>query len=89
MEVIVHTVQSGDRLSDIAKQYTGVAENWRRIAVFNEIANPRRLRVGAIIEIPMSLAPGYVDNRAKVSRNALPTAPAKTNNTSSATLTAR
>jgi len=72
MEVIVHTVQSGDRLSDIAKQYTGSAENWRNIAAFNEISNPRRLRVGAVIEIPMAMAPGYVDNRVSANRNVDP-----------------
>ncbi len=75
MEVIVHTVKSGDRLSDIAQQYTGVAENWRSIAAFNEISNPRRLRVGTTIEIPMSMAPGYVDNRATASRNSVPSKP--------------
>lgn len=75
MEVIVHTVKSGDRLSDIAKQYTGTAENWRNIAAFNEISNPRRLRVGATIEIPMSMSPGYVDNRAKAGKNTLPAKP--------------
>ena len=72
MEVIVHTVKSGDRLSDIAKQYTGTVENWRNIAAFNEISNPRRLRVGTLIEIPMSMSPGYVDNRASANRNTLP-----------------
>ena len=64
IEVITHKVKSGDRLSDIAKQYTGTAENWRNIAAFNEITNPRKLRVGTDIEIPMTLTPGYVDNRA-------------------------
>ena len=71
MEVIVHTVKSGDRLSDIAKQYTGTAENWRNIAAFNEISNPRRLRVGTAIEIPMSMSPGYVDNRPAANRDTL------------------
>jgi len=64
IEVITHRVRTGDRLSDIAKKYTGSAENWRSIAAFNEISNPRRLRVGDEIEIPMSLKPGYVDSRA-------------------------
>ena len=73
IEVIVHKVKSGDRLSDIAKQYTGTAENWRSIAAFNEISNPRRLRVGDEIEIPMTLTPGYVDNRASASRTVTPT----------------
>lgn len=72
IEVITHKVESGDRLSDIAKQYTGTAENWRNIAAFNEISNPRKLRVGVDIEIPMTLTPGYVDNRASGSRNTLP-----------------
>ncbi len=83
MEVIVHTVKSGDRLSDIAKLYTGTAENWRKIAAFNEIRNPRRLRVGAVIEIPMSMSPSYVDNRAGSNSNLLPT----TLNTATATAT--
>ena len=60
-KVITHRVKTGDRLSDIAKKYTGSAENWRRIAAFNEIRNPRKLTVGAEIEIPESLTANYAD----------------------------
>lgn len=75
-KVIIHRVKPGDRLSDIAKIYTGSAENWREIAAFNEIANPRKLLVGAEVEIPESLTANYVDENQQVATTELVERPA-------------
>jgi len=52
---VVHEIQSGETLAIIAERYTGKGENWRRIAKFNRIADPRRLQIGQAIKIPGSL----------------------------------
>jgi len=57
--VISYTVQRGDRLSDIAKEFTGLASNWREIAQYNNIYKPRSLREGTVLEIPADLMPDY------------------------------
>jgi len=57
--VIRYTVQRGDRLGDIAQEFTGNAANWRDIAEFNNISNPRKLRAGYVLEIPTDLVPDY------------------------------
>jgi len=57
--VISYTVQRGDRLSDIALEFTGLSSNWREIARYNNISNPRSLREGTILEIPTDMIPGY------------------------------
>jgi len=57
--VIRYTVQRGDRLSDIALEFTGLSSNWRDIAAHNNISNPKSLREGSELEIPTSLIPGY------------------------------
>lgn len=57
--VISYTVQRGDRLSDIALEFTGLSSNWREIAQYNNIGNPRNLQEGTIIDIPTDLIPGY------------------------------
>lgn len=57
--VISYVVQRGDRLSDIALEFTGDASNWRNIADYNNIANPRFLREGSELQIPTYLVPGY------------------------------
>lgn len=48
----LHTVQRNERLSDIALELTGDADNWTAIAEHNGIRNARRLSVGATLEIP-------------------------------------
>ncbi len=58
-KVIRYTVQQGDRLGDISLEFTGKQQNWRDIARHNGISNPRKLRVGSIVEIPTNLIPGY------------------------------
>lgn len=57
--VIRYTVQRGDGLGSIAEEFTGQTSNWKEIADYNNISNPRRLREGAVIEIPTELIPGY------------------------------
>ncbi len=57
--VISYTVQRGDRLSDIALEFTGQSSTWRDIAQYNNISDPRRLREGMILEIPTDMIPGY------------------------------
>lgn len=57
--VISYTIQRGDRLADIALEFTGLSSNWREIANYNNIANPRSLSVGAVLDIPTHLIPGY------------------------------
>lgn len=57
--VISYTVQNGDGLGRIAEEFTGSIDNWREIANYNNITNPRSLRVGQVIDIPTHLIPGY------------------------------
>lgn len=57
--VIDYTVQRGDRLSDIALEFTGLSSNWREIAEYNNISNPRSLREGTVLSIPTGMIPGY------------------------------
>lgn len=57
--VISYTVQNGDGLGRIAEEFTGSIDNWREIANYNNITNPRRLRVGTVLDIPTHLIPGY------------------------------
>jgi LysM repeat protein len=47
-----HQVQPGENLSLIAARYYGDATKWRPIADGNGIADPFRLRPGAILDIP-------------------------------------
>lgn len=61
--VIRYTVQRGDRLSDIALEFTGNLNSWLPIAEHNGITDPKTLRVGSQIEIPTVLIPGYEEKR--------------------------
>ena len=61
--MVRYTVQRDDRLSDIALEFTGAQSNWRSIAAHNGINNPRKLRAGAVLEIPTALIPGYDQKR--------------------------
>jgi nucleoid-associated protein YgaU len=47
-----HVVQRGETLSGIAGKAYGNPADWRPIARWNGIANPRRLQPGMILEIP-------------------------------------
>lgn len=48
----VRTVQPGDTLDLLAAQELGEASAWRRIADFNNVEDPRRLRPGMTLLIP-------------------------------------
>jgi LysM repeat protein len=47
-----HVVQNGDTLSRIAARYYKKSGEWRYIADANEIEDPRRILVGAFLNIP-------------------------------------
>jgi hypothetical protein len=47
-----HVVQRGDTLAGIAARYYESPGEWRRIALANNIEDPRRLAVGAFLEVP-------------------------------------
>lgn len=48
----VHQVRPGDTLSSIAERYLGSASKWKVIADANGIADPRALKVGAVLKVP-------------------------------------
>lgn len=47
-----YVVESGDTLGKISKKMYGTTANWKKIAEFNKITDPRLLRVGKSIRIP-------------------------------------
>ncbi len=47
-----YVVEAGDALFIIAQKVTGDGENWREIAEYNDIRDPRRLKVDDILLIP-------------------------------------
>ena len=50
----IHTVEKGDTLSKIAKQYYGDASKWKAIHEANRdlIANPDLIQIGWALKIP-------------------------------------
>ena len=57
LRVVRYAVEPGDRLSIITRDFTGDIALWPTIADLNGIADPRRLAVGQVIEIPVALIP--------------------------------
>ncbi|NJN48388.1 MAG: LysM peptidoglycan-binding domain-containing protein [Candidatus Competibacteraceae bacterium] len=51
-----YIVQKGDTLGEIAQRMTGSSNNWRALARYNGITNPRRLEVGQQLTIPADLS---------------------------------
>ncbi|VTU31862.1 FecR protein [Variovorax sp. SRS16] len=52
---LVHRVQSGDTLYELAERYTGRADHWPRLQRLNAIADPRRIAPGTPVRIPADL----------------------------------
>ncbi len=50
----VHTAQSGDTLIHLAKRFLVDEANWQSIKTFNNIKDPRIIRPGTSIRIPLS-----------------------------------
>ena len=51
-----HTVRwPGEKLSSIAKWYTGKAKNWSLLAGENPDVTPNKLKIGTVIKIPREL----------------------------------
>ena len=57
LRVVRYSVERGDRLSLIAREFTGDMALWRTIADLNGIDDPRKLAVGQLLEIPVALIP--------------------------------
>jgi len=69
---IRHIIAPGDRLSDIALKYTGKVSQWEAIAAYNNITDPRTLRIGDSVTIPSSMIPGsdrLSDETVKLAKN--------------------
>lgn len=47
-----YTVQAGDTLSGIAGKYLDDPGRWRQLMELNRLANPNRLRVGQVLQLP-------------------------------------
>lgn len=52
---VIYDVKKDDRLSDIAGLLTGNIDNWRLLAQYNQIADPKKLAAGETLRIPRSL----------------------------------
>ncbi|HEX4459103.1 MAG TPA: peptidoglycan-binding protein, partial [Polyangia bacterium] len=52
-----HTLAGGETLTAVAAEEWSRPDQWRRIADANDIEDPRRLRVGTFLTIPV-IAPG-------------------------------
>ena len=52
---IIHEVQAGETLGDIAKRYTGQLMNYKKIAEYNNIKDSTKIKVGQKIIIPQHL----------------------------------
>jgi len=48
----VYKVSAGDTLSGISEKLYGSSRFWKKLAAFNDIADPARLRVGMELKIP-------------------------------------
>lgn len=48
-----YTVRRGDTLWRISTRLLGTGRRWREIAALNGVGNPRRLRVGTVLRLPL------------------------------------
>ena len=51
-----HRVVAGDTLWSIAEQHTGDATQWRALQQANRVADPHKLRIGQVLNVPMGAA---------------------------------
>jgi hypothetical protein len=54
---LIHQVQPGDTLIALAQHYLGDARQWPQLQSANPMSEPRRLRPGSPLRIPMQLLP--------------------------------
>ncbi len=66
-----YEVKSGDRLSDIAMSITGNISDWKSIASFNGIDDPRSLAVGDTLVIPEELLPETLSRKGKINNSVI------------------
>ena len=52
---IAHVVQAGDTLEGLARDYLAAPHQWRALQERNHVANPRHLRPGSVLWIPVRL----------------------------------
>ena len=57
---IAHTVKDGDTLEGLARSYLAAPRQWPLLQARNKVANPRHLRPGSVIWIPVRLQPSEV-----------------------------
>lgn len=55
---VIHKVESGDILYDIAQAYYGDGKYWSKIANANGIIEPGSLRIGQFLTIPCKMSLG-------------------------------
>ncbi len=78
-----YVVRSGDVLSVIAERELGSVRRWQEIVALNPGVDPKRLVVGAVLELPKSgSAPGRTPERAPEPANAQRNAVARADNSS-------
>lgn len=51
--IVEHTVKPNETLGEIAAHYLGSDRDWKRIGDLNGIQDPRRLRAGQVLRIPI------------------------------------
>jgi len=69
-----YTVQKGDTLSSIASMYS---TSWKKLAEFNGLSDPNKLRVGQEIRIPSSLGAPAPRPKARPAAKKAPSTPIK------------
>lgn len=52
---IEHRIEPGDTLEALSIHYLGNPGLWPQLQAYNRVANPRRLRIGSMLRIPMGL----------------------------------
>ena len=54
---IAHTVQDGDTLEALAREYLAAPQQWPLLQARNKVPDPRRLKPGSVLWIPVRLQP--------------------------------